>query len=442
MSAAFVTLSAAGIAVGPGLSAVLQSVHFNLKLPLVGDIKINGLTAPGLLMFLVWLIFSVVMIITFDEPERAGLHQLKEEMILSPMVSPTGSFSSDSGNQELVAGNHPTPPAGPDQPHSTTKNENLVGHVEDDDDYGQYVPTGEIHHKDKAVPSLSPVDEKEPLLTMAAKTSKKYTSSTTASVSKHDSNPTEKILPDDVESRENTTESDVPSFDSEWSNSSWCFRSPKHLLCFRHFNLQVWICIALLFVDKLTVESIMSASNVITEHRYGWSVEMIGTLGVIIGILVIPLSICVGWLSRRYEDRVILRFLLYVSLFGLLLLIDPSELFGDVQVQRTHYGFFGVGPHRYIYGSLIAFSGLQCMESVIMSALSKVVPHSLAVGVCNSGLINTETGTLGRALGDVAVTFAGLASLDLMLNILIIPLVFIIVGCIIMVQWNYRALAV
>ena len=77
-----------------------------------------------------------------------------------------------------------------------------------------------------------------------------------------------------------------------------------------------------------------------------------------------------------------------------------------------------------------------------MSMLSKVVPHSLAKGFCNSGLINTETGTFGRAIGDVVVTLAGLSTLDSMLNQLMIPLSFILIVCLVMVHWFYHALAV
>eukprot|EP00567_Pseudictyota_dubia_P004627 CAMPEP_0197441166 /NCGR_PEP_ID=MMETSP1175-20131217/7500_1 /TAXON_ID=1003142 /ORGANISM="Triceratium dubium, Strain CCMP147" /LENGTH=208 /DNA_ID=CAMNT_0042971407 /DNA_START=50 /DNA_END=676 /DNA_ORIENTATION=- len=206
----------------------------------------------------------------------------------------------------------------------------------------------------------------------------------------------------------------------------------------------------LLFVLKFAQEAVMSAAPIVTGHMYGWSVERIGALGVAIGALVVPLSMAVGYLSGRYEDRVILRWLLWTSLIGLLFLIDGRALLtnDDTAAEQgegsTSVSFFGggVGPRRYVVGSLIAFSGLQCMESIAMSALSKVVPHSMAVGVCNSGLINTLTGTLGRAMGDVAVTLAGFVSLDEMLNVLVVPVAAVLLGCIAMVRVNYRLLDV
>eukprot|EP00957_Ditylum_brightwellii_P189706 14440591-Ditylum_brightwellii.AAC.1 len=66
-------------------------------------------------------------------------------------------------------------------------------------------------------------------------------------------------------------------------------------------------------MDKLALESLVSSSPIITQYRYDWTVSQVGTLGFTIGLLVIPLSICIGWLSRRYEDRQLLVWLLYFA---------------------------------------------------------------------------------------------------------------------------------
>lgn len=76
-----------------------------------------------------------------------------------------------------------------------------------------------------------------------------------------------------------------------------------------------------------------------------------------------------------------------------------------------------------------------------MSTLSKVVPYSLAVGTCNSGLINTEVGTIGRAIGDSLVTLLGFLDLDNLLDLLILPLLAVMAGCIVMVKMNYGVFA-
>lgn len=75
VSAAFVTFSAAGTAVGPGLAVLLQRFDTSFELPLVGTVILNGLTAPGWFMFVVWSLFFVTLVFTLEEPARIGLLQ-------------------------------------------------------------------------------------------------------------------------------------------------------------------------------------------------------------------------------------------------------------------------------------------------------------------------------------------------------------------------------
>lgn len=352
ISATFVTLSAAGTAVGPGLSAICQSIDFKIETS-HGTFIFNGLTAPGYIMFVVWLIFSLLIALAFKEPERLGLNELKDKAD-SPVTTRESSIYDDSeamGEEKPLLAQSPTAEYG-----------NKEDHIEE-----------------------------------------------------------------------------ITCTISESSTG----RSPFMMFCAKNFTVPVWICIVLLFVDKLIMEAIMSSVPVVAGHSYDWSVAEIGSLGVLMGVLVVPLSIAIGAVSRLHEDRVILTSLLAISALGIVLLIDFPELFGEHPDEHDwQYSFFCVGPHKYIYGCLIGFCGLQCLESIIMSMLSKVVPHSLAKGFCNSGLINTETGTFGRAIGDIAVTLAGLATLDKMLNTLMIPLGCVLLFCLIMVRCFYHSLAV
>ena len=123
-----------------------------------------------------------------------------------------------------------------------------------------------------------------------------------------------------------------------------------------------------------------------------------------------------------------LRYLLSFALFGVLLLIDFSALWESERepskltpLRRELVWFFSPGPFKYVVGNVVVFSGLQASESVTMSLLSKVVSPRLAAGTFNSGLLSTELGTFGRAIGDTYISLAGLVSLDMMLNILFIP---------------------
>ena len=349
ISAAFVTLSAAGVAVGPGLAAICQKIDFIIETA-QGSFIINGLSAPGYIMFVVWFLFSILIALAFKEPERIGLNELKDQ-----------GDSSVTSRESSVHGS---------------------------------------------------MGEEQPLLAQSSTCTSKY----------------------EIE--------DEHSEEITIATESSCL--PVKMFCVKNFTIPVWICIILLFVDKLTMEAIMSSVAIVAGHSYDWSVAQIGSLGVLMGILVVPLSIAIGAVSRLYEDRVILTNLLSISMCGILLLIDIPELFGEHPKDHNdwQYSVLCVGPHKYIYGCLIGFCGLQCLESIIMSMLSKVVPHSLAKGFCNSGLINTETGTFGRAIGDIAVTLAGIATLDEMLNRLMIPLAGIMLICLIITRCFYHALAV
>eukprot|EP00543_Licmophora_paradoxa_P004048 CAMPEP_0202450172 /NCGR_PEP_ID=MMETSP1360-20130828/8804_1 /ASSEMBLY_ACC=CAM_ASM_000848 /TAXON_ID=515479 /ORGANISM="Licmophora paradoxa, Strain CCMP2313" /LENGTH=83 /DNA_ID=CAMNT_0049068323 /DNA_START=266 /DNA_END=514 /DNA_ORIENTATION=+ len=61
-----------------------------------------------------------------------------------------------------------------------------------------------------------------------------------------------------------------------------------------------------------------------------------------------------------------------------------------------------------------------------MSLLSKTIPPIWAKGTFNSGLLATEAGTLGRAVGDFVITGAGLYGLDRMLNFTFGPIAILV----------------
>lgn len=63
----------------------------------MGVFTFNGLTTPGYFMFLAWLLFSVIVALTFKEPERVGLNQLRDKT-LSPVSSRVSSFCEDDKN--------------------------------------------------------------------------------------------------------------------------------------------------------------------------------------------------------------------------------------------------------------------------------------------------------------------------------------------------------
>ena len=72
-------------------------------------------------------------------------------------------------------------------------------------------------------------------------------------------------------------------------------------------------------------------------------------------------------------------------------------------------------PH-YLFGSILIFVSSNCLEGPNMSLLSKTIPPRYSRGLFNVGLLATESGTLGRAVGDVILTLCGANGLGRILN--------------------------
>jgi hypothetical protein len=200
----------------------------------------------------------------------------------------------------------------------------------------------------------------------------------------------------------------------------------------KYVTSPVLTTIVLLFVNKLVSEQTQSSAPTITKYRFSWGVHEVGWLSAGVGALVVPLTVGVGWTASFFQDRAILKALTIFATLGILLLIDYDEL------GLPALG--GPSESRYCVGQFVVFAGLQASESVTMSALSKLVHPKLAAGTFNSGLLATELGTLGRAMGDAAFSVAGFISLEDMLNLLNIPSFFLMCISIAIITINYKQL--
>ena len=158
---------------------------------------------------------------------------------------------------------------------------------------------------------------------------------------------------------------------------------------------------------------------------------------------MIPISVFAGWLSQYYEDRYLATWFMAVTALGMVIMVDPTDLVDHASSDTYNEdNWLSVGPIRYIIGSLIAFSGIESCESFVASLMSKVVPSSLAVGTFNSGLLATLVGTGGRAVGDLFITLMGLCSIRNLLNLLILPGLFLMLYSIYLLRRNYTIVAV
>eukprot|EP00542_Grammatophora_oceanica_P002493 CAMPEP_0194068692 /NCGR_PEP_ID=MMETSP0009_2-20130614/87233_1 /TAXON_ID=210454 /ORGANISM="Grammatophora oceanica, Strain CCMP 410" /LENGTH=566 /DNA_ID=CAMNT_0038721815 /DNA_START=84 /DNA_END=1784 /DNA_ORIENTATION=+ len=191
--------------------------------------------------------------------------------------------------------------------------------------------------------------------------------------------------------------------------------------CLQHITLPVVLCMTLIMMKRIALESVVAATSILSKNRYGWSVKNVGTLHFVNGLLVIPISMLAGYLSRFFEDRYLALCLLGVALFGIVSLIDVTDFYSHDNKHYNDNMWLSVGPIRYIGGSMIAFGAIEACESFVASLMSKVVPVALASGTFNAGLLATLVGTFGRAFGDVFISAMGYISIRNLLNLLMVP---------------------
>lgn len=352
-SAAFAMSTALGAALGPGMAILLDNIEeFDFSVPFLEKQTFNGMTGPGYFMALCWAIYTLIIVLFFQEPIRSGLDELRDrEETLVMRMDPKSDCSRGS--------------------------------------------------------SLDRQD--------------------TSSLTLEDGY--------DSDASDNDTEAASTYFGDLTPSSRWCS-------CFRHMTTPVILTMSLIFMKRIALESIVGSTSVITKNRYGWSIKNVGTLHLVNGLIVIPVSAISGWLSTFYEDRFMAVCFLAITLVGMGFLFDPTDLTNHDNERYNADHPLSVGPVKYITGSLIAFSGIEACESFVASLMSKVVPSALASGTFNSGLLATLVGTGGRATGDLIITFMGLISIRNLLDLLVIPGAALVVISIFLIRYNYDILCV
>jgi len=341
-SAAFAMATALGAALGPGMAILIDMVGFEFDLPILGKQYFNGMTGPGYFMSLCWALNGILILLTFQEPNRSGLDELRKREIEK----------------------------------QSEKTDTLLDPEQDETYF---------------------VDESD--------------------------------WEDGFEPKQYEKE------DTEVSSNS-----PFH--CVKNMTQAVALCMVLILMKRVALESIVGATSIITKNRYGWNIKNVGALHLLNGLIVIPVSAFAGYLSQFYEDRYMALWFLSITLVGMLLLVDITDLISHDNEGYNADNFLAVGSHRYIAGSLIAFSGIEACESYVASLMSKVVPSALAVGTFNSGLLATLVGTGGRALGDLFITLMGLISVRNLLNMLVLPGAFLMSFSIFLIRYNYEIIGV
>mmetsp|Transcript_20176 Transcript_20176/g.55705 ORF Transcript_20176/g.55705 Transcript_20176/m.55705 type:complete len:1122 (-) Transcript_20176:3667-7032(-) len=419
VNAGFGMVVAAGSALGPAMAVILSRVEYmSDPLPVVGVIFFNGLTMPGYFMATLWTTFLLIVLLTFDEPNRAGLAEQVQMEMMSNLNTPKKEKDEENEDDDDESMEEPLRPTTYEPPGVFRPNQGALS-------------TDDIHTIfSKDTDAFSPTSGN------VAGDSQGVTKTFSGEMS---------IPPFSVTSG---SFSESPSagggFGSGNVMSLRVTKLYRHMLNFLELvTFPVRICLGLLFAKVFTIEALASATSALSKNRYHWQVRQVGMLGFTNGCLVIPFSILVGRLSLSYQDQKLMLYLVAIGCFGFFLLIDLSDLVDAGSSGDYNKGHpLAVGPKRYVTGYFLSYLSIQAFEGVIGSTLSKVIPTALASGTFNSGLLATLVDTAGRACGDLFISAVGFISLRQLMNLLFIPAFGILLTCLIVIERNRDLLAV
>ncbi|KAF0690550.1 Aste57867_18066 [Aphanomyces stellatus] len=172
-------------------------------------------------------------------------------------------------------------------------------------------------------------------------------------------------------------------------------------------NVPVVATLVIYVVLKLVLEILITSATSIVDWYFQWSSTSAGIFLAFLGLLMFPANVLVGYLSYRYVDGELILYSEVFLLIGIVGIICYTSAYSVAQ---------------YIFGAVVIYVMTNVLEGVNMSLLSKTIPKSFARGTFNSGLLATEAGTLGRALGDGAVSLAGIHGIQYVLNDTFIPM--------------------
>lgn len=158
----------------------------------------------------------------------------------------------------------------------------------------------------------------------------------------------------------------------------------------------VLLCLWVYFIIKVAAELLVASAGTVTV-AFGWGAGTVGAFLAALGLLMFPAAALGSALLRaaRYDDR---RPLLWTMM---------SLGVGCVAIIPLPWVRGAYTAAHYVVAAVIIFVSSNLVEAHAMALLVDTMPTCLAGGTLNGGLLSTEAGMLGRAIGDLGVTLAG-----------------------------------
>ncbi|XP_014511949.1 SPX domain-containing membrane protein At4g22990 [Vigna radiata var. radiata] len=195
---------------------------------------------------------------------------------------------------------------------------------------------------------------------------------------------------------------------------------------YRLLTPSVKVQLLIYFMLKYVMEILLSESSVVTSYYFNWSTSTVAVFLACLGLTVLPVNIVVGsYISNMFQDRQILL---------------ASEIMVLVGVVLSFQAIIPYSEPQYVCSGLLLFVSAEVLEGVNLSLLSRVMSSRLSRGTYNGGLLSTEAGTLARVVADATITLAGYVRQSLLLNVTLIPSLFICITSILATCFTYNSL--
>ncbi|XP_052170294.1 SPX domain-containing membrane protein At4g22990-like isoform X3 [Diospyros lotus] len=180
------------------------------------------------------------------------------------------------------------------------------------------------------------------------------------------------------------------------------------------------------FMLKYAMEIVLAESSVVTAYYFIWSTTNVAVFLAFLGLTVLPINILVGsYLSNMFEERQVLL---------------ASEIMVCLGIILSFHVIIPYSVPQYVCSALITFVSAEVLEGVNLALLSRVMSSRLSRGTYNGGLLSTEAGTLARVIADGTITLAGYWGMSRLLNVTLIPCLFICISSIAATCLTYNSL--
>ncbi|KAG5538494.1 hypothetical protein RHGRI_019166 [Rhododendron griersonianum] len=180
------------------------------------------------------------------------------------------------------------------------------------------------------------------------------------------------------------------------------------------------------FMLKYAMEILLAESSLITTYYFLWSTTNVAIFLACLGLTVLPINTIVGsYMSSIFEERQVLL---------------ASQIMVCLGIVLSFHVIVPYSVLQYVCSDLITFVAAEVLEGVNPSLLSRVMSSRLSRGTYNGGLLSTEAGTLALVIADGTITLAGYWGMNRLLNITLLPALFVCISSLVATCFTYNSL--